>query len=431
MASVDREQQERRKSKHKHKKNHNRHLPRSSSSDKENTNTMVNTRGNNNKRKVNYGDSDDEESVVDWRTGRKKVKDSNKRRKTASKQAQKPKAKPSGGKQSTRKKAPPKQDSDTSGSETEGHDSDAEARKKEIAKLKAQLAEAQSAAAAKGGRPPAKARGGGKKLTPEEIRTNTFVRKGLREYGWGHVIYVSTEEKLKALATVVAVDHQPTELNILDKAEHKKAVVEWVQTHLSTVANQWNNIRNYTQSQLREELEPQVARGDADVPTIEELTKCAYRDPDFLKTDRGKLVFDYYHDTILMKTALKENWGEKFRHHNTISKAMKPASKTHKKGRPCVSPDVEAYTVTLLENHYPKWEKQAKEKQALGKKFKFDPKADYAKTEFTSSLNGGSKFGGWNKAGRERFRMHRQKVKEGRALATTAAFEEATLQRLR
>ena len=277
--------------------------------------------------------------------------------------------------------------------------------------------------------PRKKLKGGKNSMTAEERRTHSMTRKGLKKAVWGFKVFVASMAVLLAVTQAVAQHVEPPELDIKDEDEKAAKMKEWVEDHKDVVLYEVNNIRNYTQSQIRELMEAEI--GAEDGFTMEELKKCAYRDAEFLATERGEEALDFYHDKFLFKLGAKELWDTKYRHQFTITNAKLPKCGCHKDGRVCISEDLEAFGVLLLENAWKKWSTVVLEKKNQGSKFKFDPKAEYAQCPYTDSLNGGSKWGGWNGAGRSRFRDIRTMVKEGRNKETTPMFEQATLDRLR
>ena len=307
-----------------------------------------------------------------------------------------------------------------------------EAQAKEMECLKKKHDEALARASQKSGRaPPSKRLKSGKgNQTIEEKRTHTLCRKGLKKVAWGFRCFINNNSLLVDVTKAVAAHVQPTELQVEDPEEKQRLLDQWVEDHKDVVLFEFNGIRNYTQSQLRELMEGEILKGEDGV-TMEELYKCATRDADFLGTPRGEEVMDFCHDKFLFRVGAKELWDMKCRHHNTITNAKTPPCGCHSDGRPCISEDLEAMGILMCENGHKKWMHCALEKKKLGNKFKFDPTADYAKTPFTDSLNGGSKFGGWNQAGRQRFRDIRREIKAARNKDTTHDFEQACLERIR
>ena len=261
------------------------------------------------------------------------------------------------------------------------------------------------------------------------------------------------------LAKNAALDEH---VNIEDKEEQENAVSEWVALYNGEVKKALNIQRNYSQSQVRREIvdvhyagllkattaEDWGAKDDftedddgtlVAVPflnslpnliTAEDILNCAIRNADFLATDRGKEVFDYYWDVLLLRAAGKEHWSPHFRHHNTISGARHDPSVTKPEGYPCIGVEMEAFLVLLFENCEDKWKHIA-----VGKfnsdDFQHDPRAEYARCPFTEHMTGDREWGGWNKAGRIQFQAIRAMIVEGRQEETTTNIERDALQRIR
>ena len=209
--------------------------------------------------------------------------------------------------------------------------------------------------------PREKLKGGKHSMTAEERRTHSMTRKGLKKAVWGFKCFCASMAVLMAIAQAVAQHVEPPELDIKDEEEKKVKMTKWVEDHKDVVLYEVNNIRNCTQSQVRELMEAEI--GAEDGFTMEELKNCAYRDAEFLATERGEEALDFHHDKFLFKLGAKELWDSKCRHHFTITNAKLPACGCHKDGRVCISEDLEAFGVLLLENAWKKWSTVVLEKK--------------------------------------------------------------------
>jgi len=298
---------------------------------------------------------------------------------------------------------------------------EAEAKEKENEKLRRQLKalqaqESKLAAKNRKGRP--------KKGTddPEEKAWIARIWKATKQFVWGRCKFINSEEKMNKAALTVCRNMQLKEFEGLEDKELLAAQKEWVVENIEHVRTGMNEARNYAQSQLRTEVLRCIKSGKL-VLKPDEVLDCVTREP-YLHEDPTKFpIFDYYHNTLLMKVNFKEWWDKDVRHYKTISKAKNEEYNNYAS----IDAGTEAFLFVLYENCYDKWQYLA-ECDKEGKKY--DPKDPRMNCPYTDSDVGQNKYGGWNRAGRQRWIKVREKVQEARERDHVADMEEACLARI-
>ena len=116
--------------------------------------------------------------------------------------------------------------------------------------------------------------------------------------------------------------------------------------------------------------------------------------------------YEFYYDRCVPRVAGKDFWGLRKRHYFPMSECL------HSDGIPCVTISTEAFLVLCWENCYTKWVYMWECEQ---KKIKPDPKAEQMETPFTDAKSGQQPFGGWNKEGRDRFKVLCKRIGAARA----------------
>ena len=303
-----------------------------------------------------------------------------------------------------------------------------------------------------------------KKKTAASGAMTRLITTLVKTFFWGQAIFCTSHERLVQITTMLARNAALDEHTQIEEEEEREgAISEWVTLYNGEVKKALNVQRNYAQSQVRREMvdvhytgllqrstpeawgaDPTFTQDDdgslVAVPflnsldnliTADDILQCAIRNAGFLDTQKGKEIFDYYWDVLLLRAAGKEHWSPHFRHHNTISEARHDPSVTKPEGYPCIGVEMEAFVVLLFENCENKWQHIAVEKFNKPDDFQHDPKAAYARCAYTDHMTGDREWGGWNRAGRARFRAIRQMVSDGRKEETTKRIEKDALQRIR
>ena len=233
-----------------------------------------------------------------------------------------------------------------------------------------------------------------------------------------------------------------------------KAQEEWVQKFKDVVRESINANRNYIQNQLQKKFQDFLRQEGVtveDLPSSDELVDVALRkgltDKDPFPA-RARMIFDFYWDVLVPVVSTHKRWGPGKRHYCLMSTA-RPGGDPD--AELFVTPSDEAYTLVAWENYVDvwthKWKEAMKDKEpeptdlaAKGanpddsKKAAEPPKKRKKKNEededededddegaddqdldengkkkavmplYTLPNGGVQEFGGWNKAGRKRYR---------------------------
>jgi hypothetical protein len=259
-----------------------------------------------------------------------------------------------------------------------------------------------------------------------------------------NLVYNTAKTRLFKIAKFIADEKQlngatDKVMKMLDLAcfegKRGKALIdaqeEWKANNREIVRNAINDWRNYVQSELHKHLFKTIfpSKREAELPTPAEMYQVALReglnddDPD---QERMQECLDIYWDELLSKVAGHSSWGPGKRHHGCISDS-RPGDNPDEVLY--VTPSDEAFLVLVWENCYTKWMYMLEQERA-GKDV--DEKAEEYQTPFTVPKGGVQYFGGWNKAGRKRYRDILEKVKESKEEnPDLKAIEKAALERIR
>ena len=216
-------------------------------------------------------------------------------------------------------------------------------------------------------------------------------------------------------------------------------IAQWVEDYKHVVSSCWNEHRNYVQGRIKKVCTDYLKAGK-DLPSVDAVERVLYR-----RSDHDENVFAWWWDVILpMAVGNKVHWNHKVRYFEKISESNIGTS-----AQKNIPPSTEAFAFVVYESNRAKWVrmKELKEenpglkmvvlddKNSKKKKSDFnvsDPECFYAFTSeepdliarWTNPRSGQSKFGGWKREGKERFKKVRASCSKGRKLATCPGFEE-------
>ena len=195
---------------------------------------------------------------------------------------------------------------------------------------------------------------------------------------------------------------------------------EWIQKCKDKVLEAINSYRNYIQNQMKNKFQNFINEHGVDkLPTTEEIGNVALRLRLMDKTpnlERYQFVFDFYWDVLVPIVASHKRWGPGKRHHCLMSTGRPYGDE---KEQLFVTPSDEAFTVLAWENYREPWLWKWEQKEANQKQKDNNPKeqgndpqeedeedVDPRSISAYTTPNGGvQQFGGWNKAGRKRYRQ--------------------------
>ena len=197
--------------------------------------------------------------------------------------------------------------------------------------------------------------------------------------------------------------------------------------------------RDYVQQELHKLVfkEVWVPNSDHDkdsAPNKVQILKLALRDG-IAKNKGLEKMFDFYWDHLMSKVTNNANWGPAKRHKELMSTGLQPPPEGPdpfvKHGRPAllVTPLDEAFLVLLWENCHTKW-CYVQTQELAGQEV--DKKHVNFQTPHTESKKGVKHFGGWNKAGRKRYReLFDMIIASKENHEAIAEVEQAALDRIR
>ena len=285
--------------------------------------------------------------------------------------------------------------------------------------------------------------------------------------------FLSKPEHLQQATKKVMNQLELRELEEIDDEEEKiNFEVEWVAANQDTVCNTLNTWRNYVQGELYKLLFKEMIPGGkiADIPSPQQILDLALRNNMNDESDEAKqnrIMMMWYWDQAIPKVAGHCHWGSGKRHHMLMSTAKQDPNNPD--SQYYVSPSDEAFLVLLWENCHDRWrfeyEKEQAEKLAAeagdsegtatkkGKKRKNregnedsdledddddndgddgeKPKDPRSVSPYTMTKAGAQRFGGWNKAGRKRYRELLDLITEARNQPHVLAVETRVLQMVR
>ena len=233
--------------------------------------------------------------------------------------------------------------------------------------------------------------------------------------------FIANDTQLENAAGMVLDYLDLQEFQDLDGAELDRARKVWIESNKEIVRITMNEWRNYIQGELYKLFKLLNSRhgGLDEVPTADQILNIAKRSGMKKGTDanydRNMALLVGYWDLMIPKVAGHKDWGPGKRHHQLLSFARR---NNDRRESLYVTPSDEAFLVVLWENCYKRWiyedekDKWTDEQKAAHDKAAAEAKAkgeDYvpdarAVPPYTNPKGGVSKFGGWNKAGRKRYR---------------------------
>ena len=231
-------------------------------------------------------------------------------------------------------------------------------------------------------------------LNREEKEWQGRIWKATKSAIWNQCKFITSDAKLIRATKLVMEKMNLKELANLPEGQKKKDWIStWVAENKDYVRTGMNDVRNYTQGELRKVMVEKMM-ANQEVPTAEQVFQCATR-VDCGTDEKNEEMFDFYVDVLLPKVALKENWDTNIRHYQTVSAA-------HHLGEPdkkCITVNTEAFLVLVFENCEEKWKYLVKCKRNGTKE---DRSHDEYVSPFTDVRAGQQRWGGWNENGRKR-----------------------------
>ena len=232
--------------------------------------------------------------------------------------------------------------------------------------------------------------------------------------------FIANDEQLENATAMVLDFLDLQDFEDLEGSELDRARNVWVESHKEIVRNTMNDWRNYIQGELFKlfKLLNSKEGGLNEVPNADQILNIAKRSGMQKGTDNYdanmQLLVGYW-DQMIPKVAGHKDWGPGKRHHLLMSFAHRNNDARESLH---VTPSDEAFLVVLWENCYKRWvyedekSKWTKEQKAADAKAAAEAKEkgkDYvpdarAVPPYTNPKGGVSKYGGWNKAGRKRYR---------------------------
>jgi hypothetical protein len=261
-------------------------------------------------------------------------------------------------------------------------------------------------------------------MTKEEKHYRSLIHDETKDFLWPFSKFINSKKKLIKAAFKVMDRMKPTTFQDLVGQELDEAKADWVANNADHVRTGFNEVRNYSQSNVRSEIVGRRISGKW-VPTMEQILDCATREEYLGDTEEGKKLFAYYWDVLLMKVAGKKHWDKPIRYHNTISGAVHADRVEHKE---CITTATEAFLYLLFENCEQKWIHLAKESR---KGNKYNPKDIENDVPFIDKNAGQQEWGGWGLFGRDRYKELKAKLDDARARDHVKKLEEDTLKALR
>jgi hypothetical protein len=255
------------------------------------------------------------------------------------------------------------------------------------------------------------------KMTDEQRRWYRNICDQNKKFNWGKVKFCTSESKLTQLTGNIFDGWNLKEFRDLPEDTLQEAKAKWIAENRECVRSAMNEVRNYSQSQLRACIVDRMLKGEM-VPTPDQVQLCALRDPSIKDDESMQEVFDLYHDELLFKVVGKEHWDGYIRHYQTICGAGDK-----------ISVGTEGYLVALHENCYVKWQCIAEQKQNnIVDKKREDPRH---KTKYITSEAGQARWGGWTKEGRVAVSNLNKLINTARKSVDAKEIEEACLARVR
>lgn len=266
---------------------------------------------------------------------------------------------------------------------------------------------------------------------------NMVTTKTKRET-WRTVKFMCNE-KQERKATLMTLDHCRLREYMLTNDPDKDVIIEqkretFADLYMGACREALNDQRSYVQSQSKDRAFKVLSAGQELFPW-ELVAKVAARDvpnPEEDKEEYEKFVacFIWYWDELLPAVAGNVYWKPSIRWNQCITIA-------NIDGQACIPVSTEAMAALIYENCCDKWvaiynykEGDIKSKKKIPKK-KDDQESAQFKGKYSDDASGQAKYGGWSKAGLERFRDLVVAIKAGRASDGTPNLEKFILDQVK
>lgn len=277
--------------------------------------------------------------------------------------------------------------------------------------------------------------GASKSTSGTQSAMQNCVRKCTKTKLWKICKFIKSPGKLDKGVKFVMESLDLQELDGLEGQELVEAQETWKAQYSPDVRTALNKQRNYCQQELREVMERECFKPEKEdeFPNEKEILDVVLRNkldentPDE-ERERFEMIFDNYWNVLVPKVAGHSSWGPAKRHYQLLSSGKEDPD--DQACQPYVSASDEAFIAVLWLNCYKKWwykEQMRREKKNV------DPNHADMQTPYTDSKAGQKKFGGWNKAGIEKYDELCKLIKENRKTEKEyiQGVEEAALERIR
>ena len=272
-----------------------------------------------------------------------------------------------------------------------------------------------------------------------------IVRTIIQTEIWNEVKFVCNDNEAK-MVTLMSYDHFKEQIPNSSLEED-----EFVYYYATFVMTELNKIRTYVSGRSYKAYKNFPSADPK--PTVLELEECLKRtinptNPRFFQ------VFNWYMDKLLpLNTGTGTMFGESVRHYQTISMASPPGDALASS----ITIETEAYAVLNYENNLTKWEYYDTVLDDNYSDHKYKPcnrtkedeqKVDYevvkegeksilriykkeCRGKYTKADCGQSRYGGWTRAGLERYKALCTLAEQGRKSPNCEKLEEASLKQVR
>ena len=266
--------------------------------------------------------------------------------------------------------------------------------------------------------------GGVDSWTDEQKAWYKQLQGAVKKYAYNSVKFINSEQKLVHVTGKIFDKWNLKEHEGLVGNDREEARNAWIAQNSDLVRMAFNDIRNYSQAQLRDFI-VELIKSNRPVPTVEDVLACAKRDVAYMTDPEKQKIFDLYVDVLLFKLLGKECWDTVVRHYHCPTDQIDPKDVT--KGE-YIRVSSEAMVVAIFKNCLDKWKYIA---DCHKKNTKVDRKNNKFKVDFIESKKGQQKWGGWNEEGRKYHADIAVEINQARAQEHVKEMEKACLQRLR
>jgi hypothetical protein len=268
---------------------------------------------------------------------------------------------------------------------------------------------------------------------------------------WKVCKFIKNHAKLDKATKFVMETLDLTEMEGLKGKELVEAQEVWKAKYSGVVRQALNKQRNYVQQEIRHVLLQNFKQNkEKEFPNIDQMLELIMRnklDEDTEEAERHlyEKIFDNYWNVLMPKVAGHARWGPTKRHYELLSTGKEDLS--DKNAPTYVSASDEAFLAVLWMNCYNKWWSQEQKRRKDGadsvpddeeENDEDDDDADPTKeqdytTPYTNCKAGQKKFGGWNKAGIEKYHKLLDKIEKNRKEQAKyiLAVEKEALERIR